>query len=316
MKKSAGRGNRISRVLEYVRALPHLLSLRGNFLVEGSRLCALLAPILATRGKVFCLAADDFSYALQHKPGFLDRLLFRSFHRYVRGIVSVGNLNEQAYGELCPQIPLVLAFPPVDEQKIERLLALKPALESHNILFIGAGNPYCKGVDIAIEAVAQLCAEYPDAQLFLAGQTMISSHRAVRALGWVKDLTAVLTDSSLLIQPGRGDAFPVSCVEALASGLPILVSEHTGSYVIAARLSPKFVLKLDPGEFAHAIREIWSMKQDQRSLLSNLAKQIALQYLAEVTEKTDEVRAFLLKAVGDGTRTLSCAIAAEPSEDK
>jgi len=103
-------------------------------------------------------------------------------------------------------------------------------------LFVGAGFPR-KGLDTAIRAVAAAGAAH--AQLWVAGRDEPAPWRAlavrlgvgdrVRFLGGQADLATLYASADALILPTRYDAFSNACLEAAASGIPVLTSGANGA---------------------------------------------------------------------------------------
>jgi glycosyltransferase involved in cell wall biosynthesis len=114
------------------------------------------------------------------------------------------------------------------------------------ILFLGRLH-FIKGVDLLVEAFAALCrdAAAPRAQLVLAGpddgqesqlrQTIdrLGIRDRVTFTGYLDQTRKLraLVDSALVVVPSRSEAFPITVVEALMCGRPVLLSS-------ACRLDP------------------------------------------------------------------------------
>jgi UDP-glucose:(heptosyl)LPS alpha-1,3-glucosyltransferase len=103
-------------------------------------------------------------------------------------------------------------------------------------LFVGAGFPR-KGLDIAIRALAAAGAGH--AELWVAGRDEPAPWRAlalrlgvgdrVRFLGVRADLATLYASADALVLPTRYDAFSNACLEAAASGTPVLTSGANGA---------------------------------------------------------------------------------------
>jgi UDP-glucose:(heptosyl)LPS alpha-1,3-glucosyltransferase len=103
-------------------------------------------------------------------------------------------------------------------------------------LFVGAGFPR-KGLDTAIRALA--AAGSSQAQLWVAGRDEPAPWRAlaerlgladrVRFLGVRADLETLYASASALVLPTRYDAFSNACLEAAASGIPLVTSGANGA---------------------------------------------------------------------------------------
>jgi UDP-glucose:(heptosyl)LPS alpha-1,3-glucosyltransferase len=104
-------------------------------------------------------------------------------------------------------------------------------------LFVGSGFAR-KGLDAAIGALAQ-CAN-PDFRLVVAGRDRESARFAeqarrlgvserVRFLGGRDDVRPLYAAADCFILPSRYDPFPNTALEALAMGLPAIVSSRCGA---------------------------------------------------------------------------------------
>lgn len=95
------------------------------------------------------------------------------------------------------------------------------------VLFVGTGWER-KGLRFAIRAVERL--DDPAVKLVVAGQGPEKRYASpvVRFLGPVGDMKKVYAASGLLIFPTIYDPFPLSAMEALAAGLPVITTSSNG----------------------------------------------------------------------------------------
>jgi UDP-glucose:(heptosyl)LPS alpha-1,3-glucosyltransferase len=91
------------------------------------------------------------------------------------------------------------------------------------LLFVGTGFRR-KGLEAAIAAVANV----PSAKLVVAGEGRATAHPRVLMLGRRSDVTHLYAAADAFIFPTLYDPFPNACLEAMASGLPIIVSRVAG----------------------------------------------------------------------------------------
>ena len=124
-------------------------------------------------------------------------------------------------------------------QQRERFLARFPALRGRRIfLFLGRIHPK-KGCDLAIEAFARLAAEHPELDLAVAGPDPEKLRPALesraRQLGieqrvhWTGMLSGdekwgAFYAAYAFVLPSHQENFAVAAVEALACGVPVLIS--------------------------------------------------------------------------------------------
>jgi glycosyltransferase involved in cell wall biosynthesis len=116
--------------------------------------------------------------------------------------------------------------------------------ESKIILFLSRIN-FKKGLDILIEAFAKLSREHQDVHLVIAGPDNEGYGERVR--GWIKkedigsrvtftgmlegeEKLAALKESDIFVLPSYSENFGIAAVEAMASGLPVIISDKVGIF--------------------------------------------------------------------------------------
>ena len=77
-----------------------------------------------------------------------------------------------------------------------------------------------------------------------------------------------MKSSSLYVHLGRGDAFPVSSMEAMLAGLPTIVSNETGTKEIVKEVSKNLIVPLNVNEVAKRIEWYFRLKKDEKNKLS------------------------------------------------
>ncbi len=115
------------------------------------------------------------------------------------------------------------AFRPDLEARARVRRELGIAGDDYLLLFCGTGFRR-KGLDYAIAAVDRV----PAARLLVAGEGSAPAHPRVRMLGRRDDVAALAAAADALILPTLYDPFPNVCLEAMAAGLPVIVSRVAG----------------------------------------------------------------------------------------
>lgn len=110
---------------------------------------------------------------------------------------------------------------PAARARMRRELGLRE--DDYVLLFCGTGFRR-KGLDFAIRAVDRV----PSAKLLVAGEGRPRAHPRARYLGRRGDTAALYAASDALILPTLYDPFPNACLEAMASGIPVIVSRVAG----------------------------------------------------------------------------------------
>ena len=121
------------------------------------------------------------------------------------------------------------------------------------VLFVGSGFRR-KGLGRAIESLALLPRDI-DAWLVVAGSggsaayTRLAKRRQVRArfLGARSDIDNLYAVADALVLPTLYDPFPNVCLEAMASGVPVIVTEVAGVSEVITPGTDSFVVP-DPGD--------------------------------------------------------------------
>lgn len=137
------------------------------------------------------------------------------------------------------------------------------------LLFLGRLHPK-KRLDIAVEAFARLCKLRGDVQLVIAGADEGSAPAASRiaAEAGVRDRVSFLgmagptqrwalyKSASLFLLPSEDENFGMSALEAMACGVPVLLSAHVGLAEEVSSARAGRVLNAGPDEWATAAHEL------------------------------------------------------------
>jgi glycosyltransferase involved in cell wall biosynthesis len=211
-------------------------------------------------------------------------------------LVCIGNMQASLARELTagarrpPPIHSIIASPLSQRQK--ELATLTPNLEGRGVVSIANGAPgwraYYKGIDLTIEAAAIAARSVPDLSLALVGEWPMDllsqyarafpSPESFASLGKLSDLTGILSRSALYLHLGRGDAFPASVLEAMAAGLPCIVSEWTGTREAVEQVHPRLVVPLDVRAAADSIEWYFGLPLEAKRSLSERSREIAKNY--------------------------------------
>ncbi len=161
------------------------------------------------------------------------------------------------------------AFAPNDAESTARARAALDFDERPLVAFIGALGDRRKGLDTVFDAFRELCRNPSwDADLVVIGagpelpawRERVAraglSHR-IHLLGFRRDVPAVLAACDALVAPTRYEAFGLGVLEALAKGLPALVSRGAG------------VAELYPDELRHLLLDD---PESARELAQKLAR--------------------------------------------
>ena len=169
---------------------------------------------------------------------------------------------------------------------------VSPELNLHRLLTIpgnltSRSHIETKGVDLVLEAFQSVKQKYADATLSIVGYGLsdkgllnLIKTNGVTFIEHPNDssLANLIKRSSLYVHIGRDDAFPTSALDAMYGGLPVLVSDQTGTIDVMEELDPRLVTSLHPKKIAEKIDWYFSLSEDERKTLSSRAKGISLKF--------------------------------------
>ncbi len=227
-------GNLAARVLKLLRPLPVVASVR-----------------VAERGNRWQRVAEQLTWRLaDHVTAVSDRVAqFLVRHGVARARLTViPNAVEP------PQ-------PPVDRAACRRALGTG---ERDEVLLFAGRLTHQKGLDVLLRSLPLLLDERPDIVLWVAGRGNRASYErlagalgvadAVRWLGFRNDLASLMQAADLLVLPSRWEGQPNVVLEALACGLPVVVTAVEGARELVERFGGGVLVPPEsPHELASAI---------------------------------------------------------------
>ena len=205
----------------------------AGFLAANGGLAPRDAPLMrranTALSRALALAAERWSY----RPSRL-----RAF-----ATVSLGVAEEVA--RFYSSIPMTVTPNGVDIERFRPDLAVRAALraaetvgEAVVALFVG-GDWDRKGLHIAIDAVSKVRAAGYDLRLWVVGHgdaarlgALAKRHgvaREIRFFGPRSDIERFYQAADLLVMPSAYEAFSLVCLEAAASGLPLVIPPISGA---------------------------------------------------------------------------------------
>jgi glycosyltransferase involved in cell wall biosynthesis len=154
--------------------------------------------------------------------------------------------------------------------------------DSFKLLFLGRLDPWHKGIDHLLEAVAQVRAKLPNIVLFLVGPkkrrysseipgliTNLGLQENVVLVGPLYDPQekySALASADLFVLTSRFEGFPLTVLEAMACGVPVLVTKGTNAGSMLAGDHAGIVCEGHPREIADAIFKAASTRAELRSM--------------------------------------------------
>lgn len=138
---------------------------------------------------------------------------------------------------------------------VERMSArAKFGLMDHEFCALFAGSGWKrKGLRVAVDAIEKV----PSATLLVAGRGDPIPSSSVKFLGPVRDLATLFAAADIFVLPTWYDPFSNACLEALASGLPVITTTANGfSEIITPGIHGEVIPPGDVSALAAAL-EAW-----------------------------------------------------------
>jgi glycosyltransferase involved in cell wall biosynthesis len=160
--------------------------------------------------------------------------------------------------------PVTVIENAVDARLIERLSRLPRAAGRDGLTAVWAGQTgYRKGLDVALAAVARARADLrrdhrQDLRLKVVGVPPGEPADGVDWLGVLppEAMAGVYRDADLLLYPTRYDSFGMVVIEAMAAGLPVIVSDVVPQGIVADGRNGLVIAGHDPAGYAAALRRL------------------------------------------------------------
>ncbi len=197
---------------------------------------------------------------------------------------SVGKrLFEGAVGAIVPNgVVIPEAFEPgARETDTEGLLQRFPELLGKRIvLFLGRIN-FKKGLDILAAAFAQICKKREDTHLLIAGpdnegyelrvREWLRAENVLHRVTFAGMLTgahknAAFGISQMFVLPSYSENFGIAVVEAMAHGLPVIVSDRVNIWREIADAAAGLVVRCDAAELATALSTLLDDSELRRAM--------------------------------------------------
>lgn len=241
--------------------------------IEGAIPSLIIGTVLRTLSRssyVIALVAEDAFLKSQKSPKCLkSRILKKWFNKNIDAVIAIGPLIADQIKQFNFPGPVFIMYPEMGGEQSKRLLSLNYSTESKVVLHIGGGEVKYKGIDLTLQAAKRL-EEYDFVVLGYERSTINEEIPSVVTMaGRVKDILPFLEKAALVVHPGRGDAFPVSTLEAMAAGVPVLLSKYTGTSCIMEEINPLFVRETSVSDIIRGIDWFFSLKEGTRIEYSN-----------------------------------------------
>jgi glycosyltransferase involved in cell wall biosynthesis len=182
-------------------------------------------------------------------------------------------------------VPNGLDFSEFKEPPEKRYLETRyPVLVGkRNMLFLGRIN-IKKGIDILIESFKKLAEEYKDLFLVLAGPDNENYGEEIKVrlgkygvlnktifTGMItgKEKLSVYNDAELFVLPSYSENFGMSVVEAMACGVPVVISNKVGIYKEVENNKAGVVVETNPESLHRGIKSLLDNETRRKEIAEN-----------------------------------------------
>lgn len=189
-------------------------------------------------------------WVLQH--GFLNQVYLKlAANKILSGadrIIALTKMELEHYNELgisqskITVVPNGIDLAPFRNVKEIGKFKIKMGLDNEKIiLYLGRINPI-KGIEVLIKSFSDLSKNLDSVKLVIVGPDEGYSHELKNLIQkldikdsviftgplYDEDKLEVYTDADIYVLPSKYETFPITVLEAWASGIPVIVSEHCG----------------------------------------------------------------------------------------
>lgn len=242
----------------------------GVPLLEGAAL-----SMLGRSGPLVALGADSTYHDLvDPMPGRsrASRLAHRVGLRAVDGTLAVSEriatLAEQYSGG-----PVQVTHPFVTADRYDELRDVSPDLGEDRILCVGKYREK-NGQDRLVEAIRTSATEVEATFVGPDTEDIEASSDRVETLGFVDEdrLVDLYGSVGLVVFPATVGAFPVTTLEGLVAGVPVLTNGRVGTGTLVRGVHPRLAVEPDPAELASALDWYFDLSRSKRQTLGDRAR--------------------------------------------
>ena len=188
------------------------------------------------------LADETFINLVQRQKHYTlaETIIHKLSARCLDGAIAVSPMVRD-FARKIINIPIEVVRPSIPEENYAKLGKVKPDLESKIIVSVGEAR-FSIGMDILVEHFITAKQYIHDLQLWIVGKGHPKYYeriKGVKVLGYVEDLAEIFEMASLFVHAGRCSAYPVATLEAMRAGLPVIVSDMTGTKEIVEKVEAK-----------------------------------------------------------------------------
>jgi len=172
------------------------------------------------------------------------------------------------------------------------LAQIRPTFSEERILLVGSApnsqRAWYKGIDLFQSTIERTRIHHPNVRAAVVGalekdleQSLHDSDIETPGQLDRAQLNAQYAASSVYLHMARGDAFPLSVLEAMSAGLPTIASNLTGTSEVVARVADWMVIENTADAGAEALCRLLALPGDERRSLGEQARAVSRQCTTE-----------------------------------
>ncbi len=176
--------------------------------------------------------------------------------------------------------------------KANKLCQKYPELKDKKVIFFLGRIDWIKGLDLLAKSFALVLRKRPDAHLLIVGpdengyeqkiRDLLKKERALKAATFTGNLTGnerleAFSVSYMFVLPSHSENFSMAAIEAMAAGIPVIVSDNVGINREISRNRAGLVVKCEPAQIAENMIKLLENTQLVEELTAN-AKTMVREY--------------------------------------
>lgn len=200
--------------------------------------------------------------------------------------------------------------PQTDQIKVE--LRNKYSYNPDDFILIYVGElSYRKHQDVLIKAIDKIVNQIPNLKLLLVGdgdlfdtyQELIIKNnlsKNVELLGYRKDVPKLMLLSDIVVSSSRQEGLPVNVMEAMATSLPLIVSDCRGNKDLVKHMgNGLLVTKDDEGEYSKSILKLYNDRKLKERLSASSLQMISDFSLETIIDDMSIIYKSVLNAINN-----------------
>lgn len=222
---------------------------------------------------------------------FTHRMIYRILSRFVSGFIAVSVEVKTAILHIIGPDPTKITVicngvdgqrygRPIDKQRIRRLVGIDPTAY---LIAVVAELTEQKGHRFLVEALKTVTFRHPDVHALFIGEgdlrkrleedvKWLNLEKHIHFLGYRRDIPELLGASDLFILPSLWEGLPMALLEAMATGLPVIATEVSGSTQVM--IHGRTGLLVSPGDVNQLVKAIEQVisNREQSEIMGEAAR--------------------------------------------